>query len=166
MAGLWVDYFHLSICPKVLVFFQDWSMVYTTLLKITPWLNRRRGREGITRRFASGWGWVRRGNLDPETLGRVVFEKGFVDARTREILSSMAPFQRIAQYVLCFCVFQYVNWLPVSKGSPLRSKSVIFRPDCQPMGQRSGNDDKEQKPRKVINVKTHKGHRQRKVYWI
>lgn len=38
------DYFYLRVYSKALVFCQDLSTVYTTLLKITPWLNGRRGR--------------------------------------------------------------------------------------------------------------------------
>lgn len=38
------DYFYLGVYFKALVFCQDLSIVYTTLLKITPWLNGRRGR--------------------------------------------------------------------------------------------------------------------------
>lgn len=76
-------------------------MEYTTLLKITPQLNRRRGREGIARQSCERVGEVgKERNLYPGALGRVLFQKSYADSkglRTREILSLMAPFQGTTQ---------------------------------------------------------------------
>lgn len=43
-----------------------------------------------------------------------------------------------------------------SEGFSQGPSQPFFSPDCQPMGRRSGKDDREQKPRKFNNVLSHR----------
>lgn len=105
------------------------SMVYTTV-KNKPLTEQKAWERGSPGNFARGWGrWKRRRNLYPETLGRVLFHKSYVDSkglRTRGILSLTAPSQRVTQCVSRFWSAWDINKLPLFMGSP-RIGSAIFQ---------------------------------------
>lgn len=78
--------------------------------------------------------------LEPKRPGRVVFE-GFCRRKNQgnTVLNGSFP-ENCRKCVLCLGVLLVCKLAASFKGSP-RIESAIFKSDCQPMGQRSGNDE-------------------------